>query len=167
MSLSSNHSKYLNASCILATSYNQQLQPDYSLWASGNSDSIMYSQASPIVRLGQGVSLPLDPGYLFDRVVVHPDPNTLENPIPKGRIFGLTLRKRKEADDRVVLNAVQPSGSAGALTLSGDGYLIPNDLTDTQQRNVQKIINKLKSENVFTQDSPDTVGGDLNNNVGS
>ena len=71
----------------------------------------------------------------------------------------MTLRKRVEADDRVVLNINQPSGSQGALTLSGDGYLVPNDLTDIQQRNVQKLINKLKSENVFTQDSPDNLGG--------
>ena len=67
----------------------------------------------------------------------------------------MTLRKLKEADNRVVLNVNQPTGSAGALTLSGDGYLVPNDLTPIQQRNVQKIINKLKSENVFTPDSND------------
>ena len=67
----------------------------------------------------------------------------------------MTLRKRVEADDRVVLDVNQPSGSAGALTLSGDGYLIPNDLTNIQQGNVQKIINKLKSENVFQPDSND------------
>jgi len=70
----------------------------------------------------------------------------------------MTVRKRVEADDRVVLNVNQPSGSKGVQTVSGDGYLIPDDLTDIQQRNVQKIINKLKSENVFTQDSPDSVG---------
>jgi len=99
-----------------------------------------------------------DSGYLFDRVKVFPNPNDIKIPIPSGKIFALTLRKRQEADDRVILNAVQSSGSAGALTLSGDGYLIPNDLTNIQQRNVQKIINKLKSENVFTQDSPDTLG---------
>ena len=102
---------------------------------------------------------PLDPGFLFDRLVVTPNPNDLENKIPEGKIYAMTLRKRVEADDRVILNANQPSGSAGALTLSGDGYLIPNDLTEVQQRNVQKIINKLKSENVFTQDSPDNLGG--------
>ena len=36
------------------------------------------------------------------------------------------------------------------LTPSGDGYLIPDDLTDTQRDNVQKIINVLKSQNSFT-----------------
>jgi len=82
----------------------------------------------------------------------------LDIPIPNDTIYALTLRKRVEADNRVILDVNQPSGSAGALTLSGDGYLIPDDLTDIQQRNVQKIINKLKSENVFTQDSPDTLG---------
>ena len=101
----------------------------------------------------------LDPGFLYDRLVVTPDPLTLDDQIPEGKIYAMTLRKRVEADDRVVLNVNQPSGSQGALTLSGDGYLIPNDMTDIQQRNVQKIINKLKSENVFTQDSPDNLGG--------
>jgi hypothetical protein len=97
----------------------------------------------------------LDPGYLFDRVVVTPNPADLDIPIPTGRIYAMTLRKRVEADDRVILNVNQPPGSQGAQTLSGDGYLVPNDLTNIQQRNVQKIINKLKSENVFTPDSND------------
>ena len=162
MSLGANHSNYIdNTSVLLGTSYQMQLQPDKNEWQQGNSDINLAAQASPTIvaaSLSTNQGLPLDPGYLFDRVVVYPDPNSLANPIPKGRIFGLTLRKRKEADDRVVLNANQPSGSAGAQTLSGDGYLIPNDLTDIQQRNVQKIINKLKSENSFTQDSPDSLG---------
>jgi len=99
----------------------------------------------------------IDPGYLFDRIKVTPNPATLDIPIPTGKIYAMTLRKRQEADDRVVLNVNQPSGSQGALTLSGDGYLIPNDLTDIQQRNVQKLINKLQSENVFQQTSPDSL----------
>ena len=69
----------------------------------------------------------------------------------------MTIIKREEADDRVVLNVNQPSGSRGVLTPSGDGYLIPNDLTDIQQRNVQKLINKLQSENVFQSTSPDSL----------
>ena len=43
-----------------------------------------------------------------------------------------------------------PKGKKGMLTPSGDGYLIPDDLTDTQRDNVQKIINVLKSQNSFT-----------------
>ena len=99
-----------------------------------------------------------DPGFLFDRLLVHPDPSTLAQPIPSGSILSATLRKRVEDDSKVILMLNQPRGSEGIRTPSGDGYLIPDDLTNVQQRNVQKIINKLKSENVFTQDSPDNLG---------
>ena len=134
--------------------------------SSDSTGSVLYNSCSlsPMLISNQDQTsktsfAPLDPGFLFDRLVVTPNPNDLENKIPEGKIYAMTLRKRVEADDRVILNANQPSGSAGALTLSGDGYLIPNDITEVQQRNVQKIINKLKSENVFTQDSPDSLGG--------
>jgi hypothetical protein len=121
---------------------------------------LLSASISPIVEFDSATvqyttAYCMDPGYLFDRIKVTPNPNDLETKIPAGKIYAITLRKRVEADDRVVLNVNQPSGSAGALTLSGDGYLIPNDLTEIQQRNVQKIINKLKSENVFTPDSND------------
>ena len=156
----------IQQSFVLSTTYQVQLSPANAPLSSGNMNAtnrtpfFQSASISPILLQpssnfnNQNYS-PLDPGYLFDRVIVTPDPTKLQSPIPEGRIFSMTLRKRQEADDRVVLNAVQPSGSAGALTLSGDGYLVPNDLTPIQQRNVQKIINKLKSENVFTPDSSD------------
>jgi hypothetical protein len=100
----------------------------------------------------------LDPGFLFDRLIVYPNPSTLAQPIPSGSILSATLRKRLENDSKVVINLNQPRGSQGIQTPSGDGYLIPDDLTNIQQRNVQKIINKLKSENVFQQDSPNSLG---------
>ena len=103
--------------------------------------------------------IPFDPGYVFDRLLVSPDPSTLAQPIPSGSILSTTFRKRIEDDTKVILNVNLPSGSQGFQTPSGDGYLIPDDLTNIQQRNIQKIINKLKSENVFTQDSPDTLNG--------
>ena len=99
----------------------------------------------------------MDPGYLFDRIKVTPNPNELMKQIPAGKIYALTLRKRQEADNRVILSVNQPSGSQGNETLSGDGYLIPDDLTNIQQRNVQKIINKLQSENVFQETTPDGI----------
>jgi ribosomal protein L1 len=40
-------------------------------------------------------------------------------------------------------------------TYSGKGYIIPNDLTETQKRNVQTLINQLKAKNSFRND--DTV----------
>ena len=62
----------------------------------------------------------------------------------------MTIKKRLDNDMRVVVDMSQPDGSKGVLTPSGDGYLIPDDLTDTQQDNVQKLINVLKSQNAFT-----------------
>ena len=116
----------------------------------------MSSSINPMIQDEDGFNQVLDPGYLFNRLKVTPNPANLDIPILSGKIYAMTSRKRQEADDRVVLNVNQPSGSQGAQTLSGDGYLVPNDLTNIQQRNVQKLINKLKSENVFTPDSNDT-----------
>jgi hypothetical protein len=48
-----------------------------------------------------------------------------------------------------------PSGSKGVQTKSGKGYLVPNDLTPIQKRNVQTLINQLKAKNSFRDD--DTV----------
>jgi len=117
----------------------------------------MSSSVNPMIQDEEGFNQVLDPGYLFNRLKVTPNPADLDIPIINGKIYAMTLRKRQEADDRVVLNVNQPSGSQGVLTLSGDGYLIPNDLTNIQQRNVQKIINKLQSENVFQQNTPNDV----------
>ena len=154
-----------NASWMIGTNYITNYLPSkYQGTDFENNPILLTASIQPIVvsmpaTQADGVSGGIwDSGYLFDRVKVFPNPKDIKIPIPNGKIFALTLRKRQEADDRVVLNANQPSGSAGARTLSGDGYLIPNDLTNTQQRNVQKIINKLKSENVFTQDSPESLG---------
>jgi len=97
-----------------------------------------------------------DAGFVWDRLIVSPDPVTLIKPIPSGSILAATIRRRTEDDTRVVLNLTGPSGSRGISTPSGDGYLIPNDLTPIQQGNVQKIINKLQSENVFDAQGDDT-----------
>ena len=99
---------------------------------------------------GDGASSPLDPGFLFDTLKVTPNPSTLPTPIFSGSIMSMTIKKRLDNDMRVVVDMSQPDGSKGVLTPSGDGYLIPDDLTDTQQDNVQKLINVLKSQNAFT-----------------
>jgi len=114
---------------------------------------------SPYVTDGESVPTIyfLDPAFLFDRLIVSPDPSTLIHPIPSGSIRAATFRKRKQDDSKVTLKVNQPSGSFGIQTPSGDGYIVPNDLTDIQQRNVQKIINKLQSENVFQQNSPNQL----------
>ena len=59
----------------------------------------------------------------------------------------MTIRRRVEADDRVILFQSPPSGSIGFRTPSGQGYLIPDDLTSTQKKNVQTLINQLTAKN--------------------
>ena len=97
---------------------------------------------------------PFDPAFVYDRVIVNPDPATLALQIPSGSIYNMTIRKRVNTDDRVVLNQISPSGSRGSITPSGDGYIIPNDLSSIQRRNVNELIIKLKSNNAFTTDNP-------------
>lgn len=93
--------------------------------------------------------------YMYDEISVYPDPSTLAIPIPEGKINSYTHRKRKNADNVVNVTSTLLSGSNGAATYSGKGYLIPNDLTETQKRNVQALINQLKGKNSFRDD--DTV----------
>ena len=90
--------------------------------------------------------------HIFDKVKVTPDPRNLEFPIPDGQIYSFTLRKRVNADDRVIIYQLPPTGSEGIKTLSPSGYLIPDDFTSQQKRNVQSIINNLSAKNVFRAD---------------
>ena len=88
----------------------------------------------------------------YNKILVYPDPSTLAIPIPNGNIYEYTHRKRKNADN--VVNAISPplEGTDGASTYSGGGYIIPNDLTETQKRNVQTLITQLKAKNNFRND---------------
>ena len=117
-------------------------------------NNIPSSQYSFVVESGTDYH-PLDPAFIFDTLKVTPDPAKLKKPIPKGAIMAATFIKRQDNDTKVIVDLVQPPESIGALTPSGDGYLIPDDLTETQKDNVQKIINVLKSQNSFTN-PPDT-----------
>ena len=90
---------------------------------------------------------------VFDKILVYPDPSTLISQIPSGSIYSYTVRKRQDADNIVnVYSPAPPSGSKGAQTYSGQGYIIPNDLTVTQKRNVQTLITQLKGKNNFQND---------------
>ena len=102
---------------------------------------------------------PVSGSNLFDRIAVTPDPSTLEIPIPKGEIYQFTLRKRVDADDRVMVYQTPPFQSYGAQTKTGDGYLIPEDLSEAQKNNVQTIINQLQQQNAVPPSSKDTGGG--------
>ena len=84
---------------------------------------------------------------IWNKLRVTPDPSTLTLPIHDGEINNFTIRRRVEADDRVIVYQLAPPNSQGNKTLSGQGYLIPNDLTLTQKRNVQTMINQITTKN--------------------
>jgi len=89
---------------------------------------------------------------LWNAIKVWPDPDTISPPIPNGEIRAFTVRKRQQADDKIIIESNPPSGSNGAVTPSGEGYLVPNDMTEIQKRNVRNIINQLKGKNAFRND---------------
>ena len=84
---------------------------------------------------------------IWNKLRVSPDPSTLTLPIHDGEINNFTIRRRIEADDRVMVYQLAPPNSLGNRTLSGQGYLIPNDLSPSQKRNVQTLINQLTGKN--------------------
>ena len=86
---------------------------------------------------------------IYNRVKVTPDPSTLENLIPEGKIYNFTVRKRVNADNKVIVYQTPPSGSQGVNTSLPSGYLIPNDLTPVQKKNVQSLITQLNAKNTF------------------
>jgi hypothetical protein len=112
--------------------------------------SVEYSKYDYTDRIG-----PKTPPYIevYNKIFVHPDPSTLTSQIPNGEIFAYTIRKREDADNVVNINKETLSGSYGAQTKSGGGYLIPNDLTDIQKRNIDTLITQLKAKNNFNNNS--------------
>ena len=94
---------------------------------------------------------------VWNKILVTPDPATLANQIDGGNIYSYTHRKRTNADDKMMVFSNPPSGSRGIQTPSNDGFLIPNDLTPTQKRNVQTLINQLKAKNAFDGGSVDNT----------
>jgi hypothetical protein len=85
---------------------------------------------------------------VLDIIKVTPDPTLLS--IPSGSITNFTIRKRVEADDRVIIFQTTPMGSQGILSPSNDGFLIPNDFSEIQKRNTLTLINQLKDKNAFS-----------------
>ena len=88
----------------------------------------------------------------YNKIFVYPDPSTLTIPIPSGSVKQYTVRRRKNADNTVNAISSPLEGTNGAETYSGGGYIIPNDLTVTQKRNVQTLITQLKAKNNFRND---------------
>ena len=71
-------------------------------------------------------------------------------------VSAFTIRRRVNADDRVIVVQEAPTGSNGLFTPTGDGYLIPNDFSPQQKRNVLTIINQLNAKNAYRED-PDQL----------
>ena len=90
--------------------------------------------------------------FLRNRINVYPDP-TLNN-IIGGEVNSFIIRRRVNADDRVIIYQSAPSTfGINETTGSGGGYLIPEDFSPTQRRNTLTLINQLKAKNAFRDDS--------------
>tara|TARA_Y100000004_G_scaffold33781_1_gene35991 strand:- start:1130 stop:8809 length:7680 start_codon:yes stop_codon:yes gene_type:complete len=95
---------------------------------------------------------------LRNAIQVYPDPSR-QNVIG-GQIGSFKIRRRVNADDRVIVYQTPPTTfGVGATTGSGGGFLIPNDFTPQQKRNALTLINQLKQKNSFRDDSelPDPI----------
>ena len=94
---------------------------------------------------------------------VFPDPEVELNGLKGGEVTKMTIRRQIEADDKVMLkNVPPPSGSRGIETISGQGFLIPNDFSPQQKLNALNIINQLKGINAFDKpNEPGITGGDF------
>jgi hypothetical protein len=88
---------------------------------------------------------------VYNTFIVYPNPTTLN--IPNGKIQNYTIRRKVDNDQSVIVFQSAPPNDQGYQTLSGPGYLIPNDFTDTQKRNALTLINNLKAKNAFRDDN--------------
>ena len=87
---------------------------------------------------------------IFAKIEVTPDPTTISPSIQV--IDGFQIRRRINADDRVIVYQTAPPKSQGSLTPSGPGFLIPNDLSAVQKLNVESLITQLRGKNAFETD---------------
>ena len=113
----------------------------------GFSTSTSSTGLPSIVFANSGPSASISSSRRFDRIYVNPNPAELAEPIPSGSIYQFTIRRKINADDRIIIYQTPPINALGSQTPTGDGYLIPNDFTPTQKKNVQTLINQLKNQN--------------------
>tara|TARA_B110000259_G_scaffold65359_1_gene76966 strand:- start:2049 stop:2492 length:444 start_codon:yes stop_codon:yes gene_type:complete len=84
-------------------------------------------------------------------LVTDRDPFEVLSGLNKGAISRFTIRRQVEDETSVMAyNVTPPSGSKGAETLSGGGFLIPDDMSQTQKDNALNIINNLRAKRAFT-----------------
>ena len=90
--------------------------------------------------------------FLKNKINVYPDPS--EANIVDGEVNSFIIRRRVNADDRVIIYQSAPSTfGINEVTGSGGGYLIPEDFSSIQKRNTLTLINQLKAKNAFRDDS--------------
>jgi len=94
---------------------------------------------------------------IYDTFQVYPDPSTLTNKIPNGFIANYTIRRKADNDQSVIVFQSASPNDQGYQTLSGPGYLIPNDFTEIQTRNALTLINNLKAKNAFRDDNDTSI----------
>ena len=89
----------------------------------------------------------------FDTLSVTPDPSYIFS----YSVRSWTLRRKIQDDSKVIVFQSPPANDQGYQTLSGPGYLIPNDFTETQKRNALTLINNLKAKNAFRDDNDTSI----------
>ena len=124
---------------------------DFTVTDAGDRGNITTTDIGFVTSSLDGVQ-PITGSRVFNRIEVYPDPSTLNNPILNGKIYNFTIRRRVNADDRVIIYQNPPTGSNGVKTLSPSGFLVPNDMTPTQKKNVQSLISQLNAKNTFKDD---------------
>jgi hypothetical protein len=99
-------------------------------------------------------------GFLKNKITVTPPPSTTDiqgigpTSADYGEINSFVIRRRTEADDRVIVYQTPPTTfGVNENTGSGGGYLIPDDFSPIQKRNALTLINQLKAKNAFRDDS--------------
>jgi len=139
--------EYFTTQSLQEANYRTQ---DFVVKSIGASDITDPGYVDPIPSMvfnNSGVSASISESRMFDRLFVEPNPATLAEPIPNGQIYQFTVRRKVNADDRIIIYQTPPINALGSQTPTGDGYLIPNDFTPTQKKNVQTLINQLKNQN--------------------
>ena len=106
---------------------------------------------------GAFISTPAIVNGVYDTLIVYPNPSTLQNKIPDGTILNYTIRRKADNDQSVIVFQSAPPNDQGYQTLSGPGYLIPNDFTEIQTRNALTLINNLKAKNAFRDDNDTSI----------
>ena len=120
-------------------------------WIYNNSfvgDSNIENPPSPPINNGptNPKKFTFDEGSVFDQLIVSPTPSfTMKD------IQNFTIRRRVQADDRVIIFQFPPQNSDGANTPTGEGFIIPNDCTPQQKDNALTLISQLKGTNTFKE----------------